>query len=113
MSGNGGTATRIVEAAGPIFARQGFDGTSVRDITDAAGTSPAAVSFHFRGKEQLYLATLRHAWESVVARHPILEFPPGLPAEERLRSFIRTFVARVFHRDGTCWHADLMLREVQ
>jgi AcrR family transcriptional regulator len=112
MAEHGSTATRIVEAAGPIFAAQGYDGTSVRDITEAAGTNPAAVSFHFRGKEQLYVATVRHAWEAVLARHPLPDLPPGMPAEERLREFIRTFVARVFYTDGTCWHIDLMLREV-
>jgi AcrR family transcriptional regulator len=112
MVEQGATATRILETAGRIFAERGFEGTSVRDITDEVGTSPAAVSFHFRGKEQLYLATLRHAWEAVLARHPPPVFARGLAAEERLRQFIRTFVARVFHRDGTCWHADLLMREV-
>ncbi len=37
-----------------LFARNGYAGTSVRDITAAAGCNLAAVSYHFGGKVGLY-----------------------------------------------------------
>ena len=56
------TRSRILAAARPLFAEHGFQGTSVRDITTAAGANLSAVGYHFMTKELLYLAIL----ESVV-----------------------------------------------
>lgn len=37
-----------------MFAAHGYEGTSIRDISQAAGVSIAALYHHFRSKEQLY-----------------------------------------------------------
>lgn len=37
-----------------MFAAHGYEGTSIRDISKAAGVSIAALYHHFRSKEQLY-----------------------------------------------------------
>jgi len=43
----------IVRAATSLFARQGVDATSMRDIADAAGVREAAIYRHFPGKDEL------------------------------------------------------------
>jgi AcrR family transcriptional regulator len=43
----------IVRAATSLFAQKGIDGTSMRDIADAAGVREAAIYRHFAGKEEL------------------------------------------------------------
>jgi AcrR family transcriptional regulator len=43
----------IIRAATSLFARQGVDATSMRDIAEAAGVREAAIYRHFRGKEEL------------------------------------------------------------
>lgn len=43
----------IVRAATALFARNGIDATSMRDIADGAGVREAAIYRHFAGKEQL------------------------------------------------------------
>ena len=48
------TPERIVEAAERLFAERGYRATSVRAITEAAGSNLAGVNYHFGGKEQLY-----------------------------------------------------------
>lgn len=48
------TRERILDAAERLFAAHGFDGTSLRAITDAAGVNLAAVNYHFGAKEDLY-----------------------------------------------------------
>ncbi len=53
------THERILEAAQKLFAEQGLDATSVRDITAAADCNVAAVNYHFGGKENLYLESFR------------------------------------------------------
>ncbi|MCI3923097.1 TetR family transcriptional regulator [Paenibacillus sp. TRM 82003] len=48
--------TKILLAARSLFAKQGFDGTTVRQVCDAAGANVALVSYHFGGKENLFFA---------------------------------------------------------
>ncbi|MGE3973928.1 MAG: TetR/AcrR family transcriptional regulator [Bdellovibrionales bacterium] len=48
------TRWALIQAALPLFARKGFDGTTVRDVADAAGVNVSLVSYHFNGKEGLY-----------------------------------------------------------
>jgi len=52
------TRERILAAAEKLFARRGFSGTSVRDITDAVGIKPPALYNHFPNKEDLYTEVL-------------------------------------------------------
>jgi AcrR family transcriptional regulator len=43
----------IVRAATSLFAERGIDGTSMRDIAEAAGVREAAIYRHFAGKDEL------------------------------------------------------------
>jgi AcrR family transcriptional regulator len=43
----------IINAAEKLFAVNGFDGTSVRDIASAAGVNVAMISYYFGSKEKL------------------------------------------------------------
>ena len=52
--------TRLARAAVDAFAAKGFHGTTTRDISTAAGMSPAALYVHHRSKEEL-LFELAHA----------------------------------------------------
>lgn len=47
---------RILLAAKKLFAKQGYDGTSVREICEEAGGNVALVSYHFGGKENVFFA---------------------------------------------------------
>ncbi|WP_337100958.1 TetR family transcriptional regulator [Paenibacillus sp. YIM B09110] len=47
---------RILHAAKKLFAENGFEGTSVRQICEAAGANVALVSYHFGGKENVFAA---------------------------------------------------------
>lgn len=48
------TRDRILDTAERLFAAHGFDGTSLRQITEAAEVNLAAVNYHFGSKEELY-----------------------------------------------------------
>ncbi len=48
--------TRILEAARKLFAQQGFDGTSVKQICEAAEVNISLVSYYFGGKENVLSA---------------------------------------------------------
>lgn len=55
------TATRIMDVAEALFARQGYDGTSLRQIAKQAGIREPGLYNHFSGKQNLYEAVLHRA----------------------------------------------------
>jgi AcrR family transcriptional regulator len=52
------TKTRILDAAEQLFMEHGFEATSLRSLTSAAGVNLAAVNYHFGSKEELFQAVL-------------------------------------------------------
>lgn len=52
------TIERILDAAESLFARDGYDKVSVRDITAEAGVNLALVTYHFGSKDKLLEAVL-------------------------------------------------------
>jgi AcrR family transcriptional regulator len=48
----------IVEAVQDIFAEKGFDGTTIKELAQAAKVSEALLYKHFPSKESLYAAML-------------------------------------------------------
>ncbi|MBN2123326.1 MAG: TetR/AcrR family transcriptional regulator [Deltaproteobacteria bacterium] len=57
------TRNRIIESAKKLFAEQGYQKTTVMDISRQAGVSEAALYEHFQGKEDLLL-TIPDLWVS-------------------------------------------------
>lgn len=45
---------RILEVATKLFARQGFDGTSIRQICKEASANVCMISYYWGGKQELY-----------------------------------------------------------
>ena len=56
-SGDATTSTRerILDIALELFAEQGYDATSLRDIAERLGTTKAALYYHFERKEDILL----------------------------------------------------------
>jgi AcrR family transcriptional regulator len=52
------TKARILDAAEALFMEHGFEATSLRLITNAAGVNLAAVNYHFGSKEELFQSVL-------------------------------------------------------
>ena len=50
----------ILEAAGYSFIENGYDGTSMDAIAEAGGVSKLTVYSHFKNKESLFKAVIRH-----------------------------------------------------
>lgn len=51
----------ILEAAADLFARQGFDGTSTRQIADAVGIRQPSLFYHFKKKEDILHSLIRES----------------------------------------------------
>lgn len=50
----------LIESAIELFAQHGFHGTGIDRIADAANVSKKTMYHHFRSKEELIVAALRH-----------------------------------------------------
>jgi len=61
-------AARLLAAAIEQFGRLGLDGATTRAIAQAASTPMSQITYHFGGKEGLYLAAARHIAEEVSRR---------------------------------------------
>jgi len=96
------TRQRLLGAAQQLFAEQGFDRVSVRDITDRAGANVAAVNYHFRSREGLVEEVIERYIKPInderLERLDKLERRFGgraAPLEEILDAFVRPFVTQV------------------
>jgi TetR/AcrR family transcriptional regulator, regulator of cefoperazone and chloramphenicol sensitivity len=105
------TRNKILSAAGNVFAEHGFEGGTIRAITERAGVNIAAVNYHFRDKSELYTrvvldaCSLETAWRSATAN------APGSP-DERLRSLIHYFLRAMLDPERPAWKRRLMAREM-
>jgi len=89
-------ARRLLQAALDSFASRGFHATTTRDISTAAGLSPAAVYVHYASKSELLHELSRIGHEAVlVAVEAAVD--EGSDPESRTRAFVETF---------TSWHAE-------
>ncbi len=52
------TKNLLMDSARHLFAKNGYAGTSVKNIADHAGVNISLISYHFGGKENLYSACL-------------------------------------------------------
>lgn len=75
---------KISEAAFGLFVSQGYHGTSMRQIAQAAGLTPASLYNHFDNKEGIFQQVLlqHHPYHQLL---PILESAKGDDAESLIR----------------------------
>ena len=105
------TRDKILNAAGEVFAEYGFEGATIRAITERAEVNVAAVNYHFRDKAELYnrvvvdACSARAAWRDAVAN-------PADSPEERLRTLISHFLEYMLGPDRPAWKRRLMAREM-
>jgi AcrR family transcriptional regulator len=70
---NSERARKIIQSAAQLFARQGYAGTSTRDIARLADTNEATLFRHFEHKEDIFWAALRDGLSGLSLRKDLLE----------------------------------------
>ncbi len=107
------TRLRLLEAAGPVFARHGFREATVREICLRAEVNVAAINYHFGDKLELYSQTIGRCMRDGLTRYPPdLGLAPGASAAERLFSFIHSFLLRILGDGHPDWQGQLLAREM-
>jgi TetR/AcrR family transcriptional regulator, regulator of cefoperazone and chloramphenicol sensitivity len=111
-------ADHLVQVALDLFGHRGFEGTSTREIARAAGKPMSAITYHFGGKQELYMAVARY-----LARRIGANLAPALaaaepekqeygPAEARaqIHLVVSTFITMMVKAESASW-ARYILRE--
>ena len=98
-SPQGDTKSRLLDSVIRIFAARGFHATSMRAVTQLAGTSVSAAHYHFGSKEELLRTALRLRAEPLNARR--LESLARVEAgktegTERVKAILEAFILPLF-----------------
>ena len=102
------TKQRILDTAFRLFARDGYGGVTVRELTKAAGVNQAAVNYHFGSKEALFGAVAEGSMTEIAERlRRVLAGPE--PYRERFHRAVHALVDDVL--SNARW-ARLMIREL-
>ncbi len=79
------TKSRILDSAEKLFGMNGFDATSLRDITTAADVNLAAINYHFQSKDSLIDAIVARRIQPVnKKRFELLEAAGPSPTVEQI-----------------------------
>ncbi len=60
------TQTRILRAAQRLFARKGYDGTTTRDLAQAAGVAEGTLFRHFENKKAILIEVATQGWVEIL-----------------------------------------------
>lgn len=98
---------QILEVSEKLFAAKGFEGTSVRDISEAAGVNVAMISYYFGSKEKLMHALFEQRTEHLKMKVEALLQDTTLSPLERINGLIDDYIDRIlekqsFHRILIC-----------
>jgi AcrR family transcriptional regulator len=105
------TRSKLLDAAGQVFAESGFQGATVREICARAGVNIALVNYHFGDKLELYTEVLRCSIGP--SGDGIINKAPGTAsAEKAFRDLIHAMLLRIFGADRPAWHFRLMMHEL-
>jgi AcrR family transcriptional regulator len=77
-----------------LFREQGFDGTSIRDISQAAGMHSGSPFYHFKTKQEMLLAVMEQGLTEGL-RHLEAVAALQLPPAEKFRQLVRAHLATI------------------
>ena len=97
---------RIIDHALALFAEHGYEGTSVRMIAEAAGTSPGLLYNYFESKQALLHAIFEESVADVRASFALAD---AAPPTERLERLVRGSFA-ILRRNMSFWRLSYGVR---
>ena len=81
----------MLERATPLFARLGYNGVSMRELARAVGVTPAALYYHFKNKDELYIAAISRIFDHKISEARTIIASHREPVKQ-LEMFIDWFV---------------------
>jgi TetR/AcrR family transcriptional regulator, regulator of cefoperazone and chloramphenicol sensitivity len=106
------TRSRLIQAAGKVFADVGYQAATVRDICTRAGANVAAVNYHFGDKLKLYTEVLRQAICIESDHAPPFLLDSECTPKDKLAMFVKRVLRGTNDPARPAWATRLMLHEM-
>ena len=104
---------QLLEAATKVFARKGYDKTTVADICQTAKSNTASVNYYFGSKEELYAEVWKAAFQNAIEKYPPdMGLLPDTAAEDRLKAFIKSLLHRMLDSGELGYAGQILLMEM-
>jgi len=87
------TKSRIDNGAAQLFVRNGYDGTSMRDLARNLGLRPSSIYGHVKSKQELLFRVMEHLMDEVLA-HANEAIEAGGKPQELVRSLVVTNICQ-------------------
>jgi len=86
------TRSSIIAAARTLFAERGLEGTSVREVAEAANVNNAMIYYHFTDKVEMYRAVLADSFAEFdrIWEHEI--FSTGASARVKIQKYVEELI---------------------
>lgn len=106
------TRSRILEAAGALFAVSGFAHTTAKAVAKRANVNLASINYHFQSRDGLYRAVLLEAHQRMLSLTELREVAGSeLSAADKLKALIDQLIKEATNQQ-LGWHLDVLAREV-
>jgi AcrR family transcriptional regulator len=103
------TRERILTAAERLFAKRGFDRTSMPDIAKSSGITAGAIYKHFESKDDLFFEVVRRAVEAAAVSS--MDLPEAVAAyTSRESTLLRGLAVEIHHASAAHPRVRAMLR---
>jgi AcrR family transcriptional regulator len=89
---------QLLDTAEMLFSQKGFDGTSVRDIADAAGINTAMISYYFGSKEKLMEEIFERKGMNIREKVDALLKDDSLDPLEKMYSLVDSYIEGILQR---------------
>lgn len=109
---------RLLDIAIDAFGQHGLDGASTREIAAAANTAMSSITYHYGGKEGLYLAAadevaLQMGTPQVLDEiDGVIERGDPAEAREAIHAILATFIGRLQDEQSNSWALFIMREQL-
>ena len=93
-SANGNRREDLLRVCARLFREKGFDGTTIRDISGAAGMHSGSPFYHFPSKQEMLLAVMEQGLAEGLRRSEAVA-AEKLPPQEKFRRLVRVHLGTI------------------
>lgn len=94
---NGNRRTALLHVCARLFREKGFDGTTIRDISAAAGMHSGSPFYHFASKQDMLVAVMEEGLAEGLRRTEAV-LAQQLPPREKFRRLVRSHLGTILDR---------------
>jgi TetR/AcrR family transcriptional regulator, regulator of cefoperazone and chloramphenicol sensitivity len=106
------TRGSLIRAAGKLFARKGFEGTSIREICTEAKTNVAAINYYFGDKIGLYKTVVEYGINLGNELYPLPEKFPDEDYQSFLCRQVTVLLQKIKQTSGSKWYEQIVRQEM-